>query len=329
MPGRIHGRYSGWSEYRYGEDEERRPYLAKRRPTIVPEKERRGLIGQTAEILATAELSKFEHEASCRYGIRTTLVLQGNPWQASDDEAASIVTQALDRIGAVRPMFPEGQPEFTLSPKHQCQRCGAPLSDDAGHRRFCSEECRESAKRYRNDFWQRIEDGARAVASYATAKANAAVRQCIVCGSPFRATTESTRTCSRDCAARSRRTVPERACAHCGETLGPHSLTKAGKFCSPECHAASRRVLVEQACQECGTGFVPSRTGMKFCCHECSVLARAKVERPPKVCQFCGHDFTPKTSHAKFCTPLCKERARMHKVRARREAERAAALGTT
>lgn len=328
MPGRIHGRYSGWSSYRYGESEERRPYLAKRRPTIVPERERRALIGETAEILATAELSKFEHEASCRHGIRTTLVMQGNAWTLSDEEAASIVTQALDRIGAVRPHFLEGQPEFTLSPGHQCQRCGAPLGDEAGHRRYCSRGCYESAKRYRNDFWQRTENIARAAAAYATAKANAAVRQCIVCGAPFKSTVADQMTCSRDCASRSRRTVHERACEHCGEPFRPHSLTKAGRFCSPVCAAAAQRKHLERGCAECGTPFLPKSAGMKFCCHECSVLARAKVERPPKVCHFCGHDFTPKTSHAKFCTPLCKERDRMHKVRARREAERAA-LDTT
>lgn len=320
MSGRTHGRYSGWTAYRYDEDSGRRPYLSKKRPTIVPEKERRDLIGQTAEILATAELSKFEHEASCRHGIRTTLVLQGNAWQLSDDEAASIVTQALDRIGAVRPEFPEGQPEFTLAPGYQCQRCGAPLGDDAGHRRFCSPECFESSKRYRHDFWARVQDGARAAAAYATAKANAAVRQCIVCGSPFKATTESTKTCSRDCAARSRRTVDERECAHCGEPFRPHSLTKAGRFCSPGCSAAAQRKHLEQQCAECGTPFLPTKAGMKFCCHECSVTARAKVELPPKVCRFCGHDFTPKAAHALFCTTLCKERQRMRAIKLRREA---------
>lgn len=177
MPARTHGRYSGWSAYRYGEESGRRqPYLAKgsKRPTIVPEKERRDLIADTAEILASAELSKFEHEASCRHGIRTTLTLQGNGWQLSNEEAAAIVTAALDRIGAVRPQFLEGQPEYTLSPGHQCQRCGAPLGDEAGHRRYCSPECYESARRYRNEFWQRTEDIARAAAAYATAKANAA-----------------------------------------------------------------------------------------------------------------------------------------------------------
>lgn len=59
---------------------------------------------------------------------------------------------------------------------------------------------------------------------------------------------------------------------------------------------------------------------MKFCCHECSRLARAKVELPPKVCKFCGCEFVPKASHALFCTPLCKERQRMKAVRLRREA---------
>lgn len=324
MPGRIHGRYSGWSAYRYGEESNRRqPYLSKgrKRSTIVPEKERRDLIADTAEILASAELSKFEHEASCRHGIRTTLTLQGNGWQMSDEEAASIVTAALDRIGAVRPQFLEGQPEYTLSPGHQCQRCGAPLSDEAGHRRYCSPECYESARRYRNDFWQRTEDIARAAAAYATAKANAVVRQCTVCGSPFRATTESTHTCSRDCAARSRRTVPERPCAHCGEPFRPHSLTKAGRFCSPECHAASRRTRSEQCCAECGEPFLPSKAGMKFCSNDCAHAARAKVEIPPRSCKFCGHDFAPKASHQLFCTPLCKERQRMKDVRRKREAE--------
>jgi len=222
----------------------------------------------------------------------------------------------------VRPLFLEGQPEYSLSPGHQCQRCGAPLSDEAGHRRYCSPECYESAKRYRNDFWQRTEDGARAAAAYATAKANAAVRQCIICGSPFKATTESTKTCSRDCAARSRRTVHERPCEACGEPFRPHSLTKAGRFCSPQCAAAAQRKHLEKPCEECGRVFLPTRAGMKYCCHDCSVKARAKVELPPKACKFCGHDFIPKATHALFCTPRCKERQRMKDVRLRREAEK-------
>ena len=316
------GRYSGFTEYRYGESGRRAPYLSKKsRANIVPDPARRQLVGTTAEILATAELSKFEHEASCRHGIRTTLVLQGNPWEPSDAEAASIVTQALDRIGAVRPRYLEGQPEFTLAPGHQCQRCGAPLADDAGHRRYCSSNCYESAKRYRNEFWQRTQGLARATAAYETALANAEVRQCIVCGSPFRSTVADQKTCSRDCAARSRRTVDQRQCAQCGETFRPHSLTKAGKFCSTACSAAAQRKHLEQPCSECGTPFFPAKAGMKFCCHECSVTARAKIFRPPKPCKFCGHDFIPKAPHAQFCTPLCKERSRMKASQARRRAE--------
>lgn len=89
--------------------------------------------------------TRLNHEAATRHGIRASLCWQGWSWQDADTMAAEIVTAALDRIGAKRPTWLEGQPaafqDGASVPRERCLGCGAALLGEVGHA-FCSRGCR-------------------------------------------------------------------------------------------------------------------------------------------------------------------------------------------
>lgn len=117
-------------------------------PRKLNQARRNHLIDKTAKILNTGEASKFEFEASCRHGIRSSLCLQGWSWTDADLIATEIVAAALNRIGAERPTWAEGQPEYTqngggaLIERTRCIRCHTQLPE--GHYKFCSKLCGQS-----------------------------------------------------------------------------------------------------------------------------------------------------------------------------------------
>ncbi|HWA18960.1 MAG TPA: hypothetical protein VG757_08175 [Devosia sp.] len=323
---RKHGAFAGgdWSTYRYGEPRHsRRPYLSKREQTRLYDGQARELVvSRTAEILGTATLSKFEHEANARHGLRVGLIYRGATWQPADDEAASIVAAALDKIGARRPTFLQGQREYTTPPEN-CQRCGAELDDAARgqYRRYCSDQCRDAARVYAADLYQVTEAIARANARYVVAKDSVPERPCEVCGTPFRAFLSSTRTCSPECARaiRSDR-VPPRPCHHCGKMFRPHSNTKAGKFCSSECSIAAQRAaaappLAPRPCACCGRLFTPATDKARSCSPACAAELKAAAQ-PQKHCAFCGDLFQPRNGQQRFCSVRCKDDFRYHPERA-------------
>lgn len=89
--------------------------------------------------------SKLNHEAAVRTGIRTSLCRQGWAWSDADDMARDIVVAALNRIGAKRPTWLEGQPahfqDGASVPRERCLCCGATLLGEIGVS-FCSRGCR-------------------------------------------------------------------------------------------------------------------------------------------------------------------------------------------
>lgn len=108
---------------------------------------RRHLVTTVAKILMAGEPTKFSFEAPCRHGIRSSLCAQGWHWQEADTIAADIVATALRRIGAQRPNWQQGQPEWTqdgFAPilRTRCVHCGRPLPESDGTNRiYCSEAC--------------------------------------------------------------------------------------------------------------------------------------------------------------------------------------------
>ncbi len=106
---------------------------------------RRHLVDTIAAILRSGDPTPFAFEASCRHGLRAALCLHGWRWQEADAMAAEIVTLALRIIGARRPTWAEGQPEFvqngagTLIERTRCIRCHDRLPQ--GHHKFCGQLC--------------------------------------------------------------------------------------------------------------------------------------------------------------------------------------------
>jgi len=98
-------------------------------------------------IMRRGEPTIFALEGPFRAYVRARLCLKGWHWRAADDAADDVVTAALNRAGAQRPPWKEGQPEWTqdgavLQERTRCVNCGAPLPE--GHRKFCGTLCGDS-----------------------------------------------------------------------------------------------------------------------------------------------------------------------------------------
>jgi hypothetical protein len=123
------------------------PATEKAKPRRLSKDRRRQLVAIVANILRSGEPTKFTFEATCRHAIRSRLCLQGWRWAEADTIAADIVATALRSIGAQRPAWKEGQPEYTqdgFAPilRTRCAHCGRPLPDSDGTRRIhCSSVC--------------------------------------------------------------------------------------------------------------------------------------------------------------------------------------------
>ena len=91
---------------------------------------RRKLIDQTAAILQKGEPSVFAFEGFMRHGLRAGLCLKGWSWKEADAIAADVLASAFNQIGAKRPTYQQGQPDWThdgvlLIERERCVRCFA------------------------------------------------------------------------------------------------------------------------------------------------------------------------------------------------------------
>ncbi len=108
----------------------------------------RQLVVTVAAILRTGDPTPFAFEATCRHSLRSRFCLDGWKWIDADAMANEITQLALLRIGAKRPLWEEGQPEYVqlgagaLIERYRCVRCHGPLPE--GHFKFCSRLCGQS-----------------------------------------------------------------------------------------------------------------------------------------------------------------------------------------
>lgn len=240
----THGRKAGWSDFRYGEQSQGKVYdPSKRRIRKALEGARRDhIIARVTEILRDWTVSRFEHEAACRHGIRQALCLDAFGWQVSDDEAASIVAECLRNLRATRPTWEQGQRDYT-EPRENCARCRAPLDQEqiAHSDRYCSSHCAAGAR----------EDGilvhgeVSAKAYYSAARivrrAKKPVLTCQTCGNHF-------------------------------QQRGENNSTTA-KYCSMICfHRRAVAVLAIRACEVCGTHFEAKHPRAAYCSGSCKVF---------------------------------------------------------
>lgn len=124
--------------------QERQRKTAKPKSRRINADRRKHLVNLIAEILKQGEPTRFSHEAPCRHALRSKLCLQGWGWQEADTMAKEIVDAALNRVGARRPSWKEGQPEWTqdgFAPieRTRCVNCGGRLPEE--NLKFCSRIC--------------------------------------------------------------------------------------------------------------------------------------------------------------------------------------------
>lgn len=330
--------WAGYRTYRYGSAA---PVTL---PRVFTGEKRKSAVQRVMDVLRDWRSTPFEHEGSVRTGIRASLCLQKHPWQVADNEAIALVGEALHLLGAKRPSWLEGQPQYTI-PVENCQNCGGPLDADdiANHRRFCSQECTGAARQYRADWHAKVEAIARSVAWYAVSREKQPERPCEVCGKRFRPGTldymRKTETCSPECARELvARRQPERECAGCGVRFKP--TVGHGKFHSIECREAHRSrtriaATVEKnaprPCDQCGKQFTPSRADARFCGERCNWQhknewdkKRRREASAPRPCENpeCGEIFEPETARARFCSTKCRNRANYLRLAEAKEASR-------
>lgn len=103
------------------------------------------LVRLTFESRATASI--FGLEGPLRAGLRADFCLQGWGWLSADLMARDLLAEVFKRVGAERPDWYEGQPEWTIEAgtlieRTRCVRCHNPLPE--GHYKFCSRLCNTS-----------------------------------------------------------------------------------------------------------------------------------------------------------------------------------------
>lgn len=166
---------------------------------------REAIVEKLVVMMRAAEPTPFAVEAPARVGVRSALCLQGWRWAHADVAAAEVVASALNRVGAVRPTWEQGQPEHTQQAvlpilRERCSRCGKKMPEDAhGLEKYCGPVCASAAK---EDLRQRrYEEFGRVknAASLAARAAKQATRKCQSCGRYFQPKWEDNRFCSLKC----------------------------------------------------------------------------------------------------------------------------------
>ena len=244
-----------------------------------------GLLEAVIDMLQDWRFSPFQNEGVTRRALRNYFIERGQPWPFSDDEAAAVIAQALDLMGAKRPSWLEGQWVYTAS-RDSCLWCAEPIDeqDQADGRRFCSAMCAKSCmeKRVRRDASRVDWIYQRALVDIAHWQAEP--RPCKQCARPFR------------------------------------DRFEGRLFCSTACHDAYRR-FPDIACQECGCMFHPADHNKKYCSRECSYKGALKTKQialpAAKMCQCCLTMFRPKIGHAIYCSTRCNRMMANRAYRAR------------
>lgn len=175
------------------------------------------LIDLIAAVLAAGEPTYFAFEGTCRHGLRSMLCLEGHRWARADFTAEQIVAAALELIGAKRPTWQEGQPDYAnAEPRTFCTNpsCRKVLSDANRHRRFCSALCK---RRFNDIKWAMLNKEAHAAkvaAQRLRKRAQAEPRPCEYCKDPFQPydynPRKPQRYCSQGCKAMAQRRKPRK-----------------------------------------------------------------------------------------------------------------------
>lgn len=269
------------------------PKLSIQRPRKLSRAKHDSILDSIVRVLKSYTFSKFEYEGPCISGLRTALCLDGWSFPDADRVAREIVETGLRRIGAVRPTWGEGQPDFTgysETGRTRCIRCATEIPEERF--RFHAEV------KYCDDVCQRADRDDRRGADYQA---------------------RSLAEWLAECAVRSRQKLMERA-RNC-ETCGTHFLTRRAdaRYCGQACAKEGQKTIPARDCQQCGTSFRPANGGKqpgKYCSRTCQGLAGRKA-RPKRSCPACSSLFTvryendPQTYCSLPCSKLGRQLGRL------------------
>lgn len=291
------------------------------RPRQLNKERLAALVDRTAVILRAGHLTLFANEGACRHGIRSSLCLQGWSWSDADFSAAEIVAKSLNRVGARRPTWQHGQPDYVdlAVERMHCLNCHRPVAIGKNGRpgKYCSRECFRYYHVKMNRQYGHELSRAEWLAARAADREKKAVaeRDCERCGKRFRQSRSYTdRTyCSLECANAVRSEAVklhhDRACLHCGTMFRPRNASS--KFCSRACMSVSFSVTAlrpAKACECCGNSFHPRYKNEKFCSKSCRYQSATK--HPQKPCEQCRTMFKPRREESQFCSRECQGLAR-------------------
>lgn len=249
----------------------------------------------TAKILRAGQPTNFAFEGACRAGIRASLCLQGWGWIDADEAALAVVGKALNHIGAERPTWNQGQPEYAVLSgleRTRCARCGGKIDDDRGGNngvpvKYCSKLCADADHQER----KRLSGERIAKAEYlamCAARSAQTVEEratdCAGCGTIFLTRFADKKYCSHSCYSRSLVKYPERDCETCGQKFTPHGRPR--RFCSQACaYAVHKKKAAAVQCLGCSAIFYPKNQSYKnsYCSAECNPRA-AKAARAEFIC---------------------------------------------
>jgi predicted nucleic acid-binding Zn ribbon protein len=287
---------------------------------IIRGQRRQHVIGRIIDILDDYRLSKFENEGAIRAALRSALCLQGHGWRPSDEESETLLATAFRKMGAKRPTWIEGQPEY-ITPRENCIRCGDALDDETMEKRgrFCSDVCRGSAAVYREAIDRYASRQVYSRSWYVVAQASAPERPCTMCGKAYRSAFPQQKFCSYDCShAADRNPARRRQCARCNAAFVDHQCgSRPQRFCSTECRLAAWKPSSFTCC-ECGTEF-EARHAARFCgakCRNTSNYRREMESSPIAACAVCGDEFQS-VRGARFCGKVCKRTSQANTLRDR------------
>lgn len=290
-------------------------------PRVFTGEKRRSMVAKAMDVLRDWRESPFEHEGAARAGIRSGLCMDGYDWQRADNEAAALIEEGLHLMGAKRPTWAAGQPEYTIG-RENCANCRGPLDDEAiaSRDRFCCEECRTVMRTYRNQrYHYAMADRARWAYDVAR-KEGIPERDCGYCGKRFKPATMDAVACSASCAANMRpNKIPDRPCKNpaCGKPFHPQN--RKVEYCCAACHREHQAELIGPSLCEnpaCGKVFHPRFAFEKYCEAKCRRAVERARTLPPKPCMRCGREFEPRKASAAYCSRSCASKARAERASA-------------
>lgn len=281
---RISAKFQAFNDFAR-DDRERRAHEAasplRRAKPIIEGQRRNALVDRVLTFMRNWKITAFEAEGTVRHGLRSQLCMAGFDWHRADSEAASLVSECLRRLGAVRPSWEEGQLPYTVS-RDYCAWCHGPIPDDLnlGQRShtYCSDVCARSAIVHRE---LRVKGDT--ATAYATARelirrASAPAISCEECATEFRPADKHQVYCCEPCGnaatARKLRRNLDRPCERCRRVFRPWK--KDQRFCSRACHyATGTQFSEERTCACCSRPFVARNPKGLYCSPACNNLVSA------------------------------------------------------